>query len=216
MWFVLAGVALIVVTAAGVYVRSRIAAALATMGVRPRRVRVTRWVIGWLLFAFPVVMVATIVGRILLGVHVPVLEGRVFAWLCAIPFGWAMLVVLQSTPWFVAIDVAAAVARRGRAAARVPRARAIALLVVAAAFAVYTPARVAAERDQVRLRRHVVSARDRTGAARLRIAFVADVQQSAHTDAASARAIYARLVAEAPDLALSGGDWIDRGPDHIA
>src|SRR5690606_23373531 len=49
-----------------------------------------------------------------------------------------------------------------------------------------------------------------------RIAFIADVQQDDHTDADRAREVYALVNASQPDLVLSGGDWINTGPDHIA
>jgi predicted MPP superfamily phosphohydrolase len=50
----------------------------------------------------------------------------------------------------------------------------------------------------------------------MRIAFVADLQQDVHTDAARAAAVMTRVAADHPDLVLSGGDWINMGPDHIA
>jgi len=52
-------------------------------------------------------------------------------------------------------------------------------------------------------------------AAPFRIAFLGDVQQDAFTDAARARAVYALVSASRPDVVLSGGDWINTGPDYI-
>jgi predicted MPP superfamily phosphohydrolase len=54
-----------------------------------------------------------------------------------------------------------------------------------------------------------------TGAPPFRIAFLADIQQDDHTDADRAREIYELVNARHPDLILSGGDWINTGPDHI-
>jgi hypothetical protein len=50
--YVLVGLVLIVVT--GLYLRRRISQALHHFGVRPQRVRIVRWAIAWLLYAFPV------------------------------------------------------------------------------------------------------------------------------------------------------------------
>ncbi|MBC8070477.1 MAG: metallophosphoesterase, partial [Deltaproteobacteria bacterium] len=94
------------------------------------------------------------------------------------------------------------------------RMRGLAVIVVLGAFALYTPIRILAERGDVRMRHFTVGAPG--GQARpLRIAFLADVQQDVHTDADDARAVYARVNAEQPDLVLSGGDWINSGPDYI-
>jgi predicted MPP superfamily phosphohydrolase len=65
------------------------------------------------------------------------------------------------------------------------------------------------------VREHAVSARTTTGAPPLRIAFLADVQQSAFTGPERAAEVYAIVNERRPDIVLSGGDWIDRGPDHI-
>jgi predicted MPP superfamily phosphohydrolase len=121
-----------------------------------------------------------------------------------------VLVVVQSVPWLVAIDLAHAIAARRRW--RAARWRPYATLAVVAGFGLYMPIRVVAERDDVRVRRHEL----RVGtAAPFRIAFIADVQQDVHTDADRAREIYQIVNAERPDVILSGGDWINAGPDHI-
>ncbi|MBA3819723.1 MAG: metallophosphoesterase, partial [Deltaproteobacteria bacterium] len=83
----------------------------------------------------------------------------------------------------------------------------------------YTPIRIVAECGALRVRHHQVesaSGAARSAAAPFRIAFVADIQQDAHTDAERAAAVVARVNATRPDLVLSGGDWINTGPDYIA
>jgi predicted MPP superfamily phosphohydrolase len=82
------------------------------------------------------------------------------------------------------------------------------------AFPIYTPIRVPAERGVLRERHHVHGPAT-SGLPPFRIAFVADVQQDAHTDENRAREVYARINAWQPDIVLSGGDWINAGPDYI-
>src|ERR1043165_5923630 len=140
--------------------------------------------------------------------------GGCCSWLLAVPFvGW-LLVTGQSAPWLIAIDAVALFVRRGRDAAKLARLRAIAVLGVVGAFAIYTTVRVIAERGELRVRRHEVG---RTGAVDepLRIAFLSDVHQDVHTDGDRARAVYAMINASHPDVVLSGGDWIATGPDYI-
>ena len=210
MWFVFVTVGLVLVGIVGTYASRRLAGALAQLGVRERRIRVVRWLLRWLLFGFPIVMVISIVISLLLGSStLPRFDGLLGAWLLAFPFAWAVLVVMQSLPWLIAIDVAYLVTRRRNA-----RLRAAAVLAVLGAFALYTPLRILAQRDELRVRHHRIGIG--TGATPpFRIAFVADVQQDAHTDAHHARDVYEVVNAAWPDVVLSGGDWINAGPDYI-
>ena len=213
MWFRLALTALAIVVVSGLYVRRRFAGALLALGVRERRVRVVRWAVAGLLLGYPLIMVAAILAFRWLGVQLPRFDGVVSTWLFTLPFAWLMLVVLQSALWMLAIDLGYLLLRR-RGEARATRVRSVAVMAVVAFFGVYTPARILVERDDLRVRHHAVAARGAAGA-RLRIAFVADVQQSPFVDGQRAREVYALVNARRPDLVLSGGDWIDRGPDHI-
>ena len=216
MWFVYLGAGLALLIAGGIYARRRIAGALAQLGVRERRVRIVRWAIAWLLFGFPVLVFGSILVSLLLGRSTLLrFDGLLASWLLAFPFAWSMLVVLQSAIWLIAVDLAYLVVRRRRGIAPAERVRAIAVLAVVGAFAIYTPARIVAERGELRVRHHRVGAPAPTTPAPFRIAFIADVQQDAHTDAARAREVYARVNASQPDIVLSGGDWINTGPDHI-
>ncbi len=217
MFLVYVGVGLVLLIAAGIYARRRIAGALSQLGVRDRRVRVVRWAVAWLLFGFPLLMILSIAVSLLLGRDTLTrFDGLVASWLLVLPFAWAMLVVVQSVPWLIAIDLAYLLARRRRGAASAGRLRAVAGLAVVGVFAAYTPARVLAERGDVRVRHHRVGAPAPAAPAPFRIAFLGDVQQDAHTDAGRAREVYARVNASRPDVVLSGGDWINAGPDHIA
>jgi predicted MPP superfamily phosphohydrolase len=198
--FVLAGLATLVV--AGLYVRGRLTAALRELGASPRPIRILRWVMLWLLYGFPVVIIVAIfVSRLVHATTIPRFDGRLASWLLTIPFAWTVLVVFQSVPWLVAIDLATRKRRRMRA---------IATFAVLGAFALYVPIRILAERGAMRVRHHTIG----TGPS-LRIGFVADVQQDAFTDGDRARQVYALVNAEHPDVILSGGDWINTGPDYI-
>jgi predicted MPP superfamily phosphohydrolase len=215
MWFVFVAVALVVITLTGLYARRRIADALAHFGVRERRIRVMRWVLAWLLFGLPALVVLSIVLSLILGrATLPRFDGLVASWLLTIPFAMAMLVVLQATPWLVAIDLVHVIVRHRAGVALARRMRAVAVLAAVGAFALYTPLRILVERGELRVRHHQIGAA-RPTTPPLRIAFVADVQQDVHTDAERAREVYALVNANHPDIVLSGGDWINTGPDHI-
>jgi uncharacterized protein len=215
VWFMLLATALALLIISGIYVRRRLTGALREVGVRDRWITIVRWAIVWLLFGYPVLVIGSIVISRLLGqATLPRFDGRVASWLLGLPFAWALLVVLQSVVWLAIIDGVFVIVRRHRAASAT-RLRAIAVLVVVGVFAIYTPARIIWQRDELRVRHHQVT----TGSASsppFRIAFVADIQQDVHTDADRAREVYAVLNANHPDLVLSGGDWINTGPDHIA
>jgi predicted MPP superfamily phosphohydrolase len=214
VWFIFLAAGLTLVTVSGVYAIRRIAGALTQFGVRERRIRIVRWVIRWLLFGVPIITFVSIVGSLVLGrATLPRFDGAWAAWLFSIPFAWAVLVVIQSLPWLLAIDIAHLIARRrGVATARL---RAIAVLAVVAVFAVYTPVRILLDRGELRVRHYQVGAATTTSSTPFRIAFIADTQQDAHTSAARAREVYALVNASKPDIVLSGGDWINTGPDHI-
>lgn len=213
MWFVFVAVGLAVLVVTGLYVRRRLTEALRHFGVRERRVRGARWALVWLLYGYPVLLFVTIAVAIAAGAEtLPRFDGPYASWLLALPFILAVLVVLQAVPWLVAIDLAHLVVRRRRGSPAAARMRALAVLAVLGGFALYTPVRVWAERGDVRERHHVIGAGPTPP---LRIAFVADIQQDVHTDGDRAREIYARINASQPDLVLSGGDWINSGPDHI-
>lgn len=221
MWFVYVVCGLILLIICGIYVRRRFATALAHFGVSARRIRIIRWLIGWLLWGFPTLVIVSIFASRLLGsATMPRYDGLLAAWLMAVPFVWAMLVVLQSVLWVIAIDLAAFVVRRRRDAATAARMRAVAVLIVVGGFAVYTPARILAERGELRVRHFALGEPGKPPAATkaadgFRIAFLADIQQDVHTDAERAREVYAIVNASQPDIVLSGGDWINTGPDYI-
>ena len=214
VWFAYVGAALVLLVAGGLYSRRRITAALETVGLGRRSVRAVRWAMAWLLFGYPALLILAITVSLLVGREtLPRFDGPIASWLLAVPFAWAMLVVFQAAPWLIVIDLAHLVVRRWRGRAPAAQARAVAVLAAVGLFAVYTPARIALERDALRVRHHRIG---QAAGAPFRVAFIADVQQDDHTDAARAREVYARVNAGAPDVVLSGGDWINTGPEHIA
>ena len=206
-------IALSLLTAGGLYLRHRLGDALATLGVGPRPIRWTRAAVVWLLFGYPLLMVVTVVVTLVTGREtLPSYEGPIGTWLLLYPFFLAALVLAQSLPWLGLIELVRWAVRRRRGAAAAARLRAIAVLVVLAGFALYTPLRIVLERDALRVRHHQLG----DGARQFRIVFIADLQQDDHTDAAQAARAVGLANAAAPDLILGGGDWINTGPDHIA
>lgn len=215
MWFLFVAAGLVLLTISGLYARGLLSQALAQLGVRGRSIRIVRWVIGWLLWGYPVLLIVTILASVLLGRStIPRYDGLLASLLLGLPFILTVLIVMQSVPWLVAIDLVHLVVRRRRGAASAARMRGLAVLAVIGAFALYTPIRILAERGDVRMRHFTVGTQG-SRARPLRIAFLADVQQDVHTDGDRAREVYARVNAEQPDLVLSGGDWINTGPDYI-
>jgi predicted MPP superfamily phosphohydrolase len=216
VWFAYVGAALVLLVAGGLYARRRVAGALLAFGVRRRRVRVVRWVMAWLLFGYPILVILAISISLMLGRDtLPRLDGPVASWLLTVPFAWAMLVVFQALPWLLVIDLAHVLVWRRRPGAPAQQVRAVLVLAALGVFAIYTPARIVAQRGELRVRQHQVGPPAAAGAAPFRIAFIADIQQDDHTDATRAREVYARVNASAPDIVLSGGDWINTGPEHI-
>lgn len=208
VWFVFVGLGLVLVVICGLYARRRIGDALALLGVGKRPLRIFRWLMAWLLFGYPLVVIIAVAIALLLGRStIPRFEGTLAVWLLGFPFAWAVLVTLQSIPWLVALDVAHLASRR-----RWARHRAIAVLAIVGVFALYTPIRILADLGDLRVREHRVG----RGSTAFRIAFIADVQQDDFTDAARASEVYAIVNARAPDVVFSGGDWINAGPAHIA
>jgi predicted MPP superfamily phosphohydrolase len=216
MWLVFVASGLVILTLSGIYARRRIASSLSLLGVGERTIRIVRWMIAWLLFGVPVLVVISVVISLALGRATLLrFDSHLAAWLLTLPFAWSMLVVLQSVIWLIAVDIAYLIARHRRGPAFAARLRAVAVLAVVGVFAVYTPARIAVQRGELRVRHHQVGGAATTTAP-FRIAFIADVQQDIHTDADRAREVYALVNASRPDVVLSGGDWINTGPDHIA
>ncbi len=212
MWFVWLALGLTLVTVGGLYTRRRVVAAAAALGLAPRGQVALRWGVAWLLFGYPAIMFATVAGSLALGRdRMGGLDGTLATWALVYPFFLAVLIVVQALPYLLIIDAVAW-------ARRIPmgRGRALAVLAPIVVMAIYTPARIIWERGELRWRHHVIHVAGPPGPPPLRIAFVADFQQDRHTDAARAAAVMARVAAARPDLVLSGGDWINMGPDHIA
>lgn len=223
MWFVFLGIGFAVLIVGGLYLRSRLSRALTTLGVSPRWVRALRYVVTWLLFGYPLIAVGTVVyalvsGRSGMGRY----DGPLVTWLLVYPFFVTLLVLVQSLPWLLSFELGralVALARRLGLAApwpRAGRALAVATLVILVGFTLYTPARIVLERGEVRTRTYQVAVG--AGAHQVppfRIAFLADLQQDVYTGPAELAPIISRINAMRADVVLSGGDWINSGPDHI-
>lgn len=232
MWFVFLALGFAVLIAGGLWARGRLGAALDALGVGGSPVRWVRRAVTWLWFGYPVVMVATVLGSLASGRAVmPRFDGPVATWLLVYPFFVSLLVLVQALPYLLAIELAtllgrarAAGAARRAAAGAGPRPRgrwrARATVAVLAVFAVYTPARIILERGDLRVREHHLQASagapSSSAPPPLRIAFVSDLQRSAHTGEREAQRVIRLVTAMRADVVLSGGDWIDTGPRYIA
>ncbi len=252
VWFIFLIIGLTLLLLGGLYTRRRLNRALVYFGVGRRAQRLTSWLSAWLLFGFPVLTFAAIfLSRYLGSTTRPSFDGAAITWLLVYPFFISLLVMVQSLPFLLGIDLARLVGRlagpwrREPRASRVDRFRATAVLAVLALFALYTPARIIAQRDALRVRHYTLAPsidHARTAAATplpspappplpgslppasspasalppFRIAFVADVQQDANTGPAEVGRVVKIINGERPDLVLSGGDWINTGPEYIA
>ncbi len=213
MWFIWLALGLSLVTVAGLYTRRRVVEAAAALGLPPRGRTALRWGIAWLLFAYPAIIFLSVLVSLALGSdRMRGFDGPVATWTLVLPFFLTVLTVVQALPYLLLVDVVAW-------ARRIPmrRGRAVAVLAPIVLVAIYTPARILWERGELRWRHYTVAApAPAPGVPPMRIAFVADLQQDDHTDAARAASVMKRVAADRPDLVLSGGDWINMGPDHIA
>ncbi len=225
MWFIFLGIGFAVLIAGGLYLRRTMANAMVGLGVNPARVRWQRWLVTWLLFGYPCIAVGTVIFALLSGSEgMNPYDGPVATWLLVYPFFVTLLVLVQSLPWLLVFELARALTRwwyrRSKAISppHIERRFAVASLVVVAGFAVYTPARIVLERGHLSMRTYQVAmseSPDRPSAPPFRIAFVADFQQDRFTGPAELAEVIARTNAMSADVVLSGGDWINSGPDHI-
>lgn len=233
MWFIFLGIGFAILIAGGLYLRSRMSRALVVLGASPRWVRALRYLVTWLLFSYPLIAVSTVVFALVSGKSgMGRYDGPVVTWLLVYPFFVTLLVLVQSLPWLLSFELGQALMRLARrlglAPAPWPRASRVvagATLLVLGGFALYTPARIVLERGEVRTRVYQVAigagadqAAPSAGAAQVppfRIAFLADLQQDVYTGPAELAPILERINAMRADVVLSGGDWINSGPDHI-
>ncbi len=213
VWFVLLGIALLVVLVAGLYFRFRVLAAMSTLGVPLRSRRLLGFAILWLLYGLPIVVALSIGVSIAIGSEsFPGFPTGVGEWLLVYPFWISVLVMLQAVPYFLLMDVASRLMRRHVRTKAITHYRAIACLGIIAGLGLYTVGRIVLERDDLAVHHHSLGTGD---TAPLRIAFFADLQQDHHTDAARAREVTSRINENNPDIIVMGGDWINTGSDHI-
>ena len=91
MWFIFVFAGLALVTICGLYARRRLTQALNLLGVRARRVRIVRWLVVWLLFGYPLIVIgAVLISRLLERTTIPRFNGLLASYVLAIPFIHAM------------------------------------------------------------------------------------------------------------------------------
>ncbi len=211
MWFVLAGTALIVVAIGGIYTRRRTMQAFRDLGSETLARRIG-FAMRWFLFGYPTIFIAFVLISLALGresISLPVSSW--ITWGLSIPFWISMLAMLPALPFLLTIDLVSVASRaiRGRTLPR--RARAIAILAPLTCFLVYTPVRILLEHNSLSVHSYAVG----DGSESLRIVFVGDLQQDNMTGTARATEFIDLVNAQKADLVLSGGDWINIGPDYI-
>jgi predicted MPP superfamily phosphohydrolase len=169
--------------------------------------------VPWLLFGYPVLVIAFVLLSAALGRESfsLSLSGPLF-YLVAIPFWMAVLVMLQSLPFLLAIDLIKFLLAKSKNALAHPRRWALASVVLIIGLSVYTPIRILVERSTLRVLRYQVG----SGAAPpFRVVFLGDIQQDDHTDEERADEVVKLVNSEDADLIIYGGDWIATGANFI-
>ena len=166
----------------------------------------------WFLFGYPLLFIIYVIISIVVGresVMPPVSSW--LTWLLAIPFWVSMLVMLQTLPFLLGIDIANRSARKLRGHDLPRRGKAIATMLPLLFFLLYTPTRILLDRSDLNLHTYAIG----NGYAPLRIVFVGDLQQDHMTGPTRANEVVELVNAQRADLVLSGGDWINTGPEFI-
>lgn len=212
MWFVLLAIALSIVVSGGLYFRWRLLAALETLGARPRILRPGRWLLLWLLFGYPFLVIAFVFISYGLGRDsVSISASGPLQWFVGYPFWISVLVMLQSLPFLFALDLFRWVARK-KGLQTATRWWARACVFVVAAFAIYTPTRIIVERSALQVKRFELGSGEGTP---FRFVFLGDLQQDANMNQARADQVVQLVNQEKPDLIIYGGDWISSGNGYI-
>tara|TARA_R110002096_G_scaffold143328_5_gene299468 strand:+ start:127556 stop:128752 length:1197 start_codon:yes stop_codon:yes gene_type:complete len=212
MWFVLAGTALIVVCIGGIYTRRRTMVAIGNLGGSEKVARRVGLAMRWFLFGYPAIFIGFVIISLILGrdsVSLPITPW--ITWGLSIPFWVSMLVMLQALPFLILLDLLSAGNRIIRKQTIPRRTRAIATLAPLLCFLLYTPIRIAVEHASLSVHTYSVG----SGSESLRIVFVGDLQQDNMTGPSRANEFIGLVNKQAADLILSGGDWINVGPDYI-
>lgn len=213
MWFVLLGIALTIVAIGGLYFRRRFLQALEALGVGAGRRRVVGLVVPYLVFSYPIFVFLFVLSSVVLGRDSVSLEpGPVLTWLLVFPFWISVLVVLQSLPYLLLIDVVTLVLRkRTNTRARI-RYRSLACVVVVLGLSIYTPARLILGSETLNVHRHDLGRGQGTP---FQIVFLGDLQRDQHTDSHRTHQVIDLVNGEQADLVLFGGDWINTGSSYI-
>lgn len=212
MWFVLAGTALLVVTIGGIYTRRRAMSAIRDLGGSERLTKRVGLGMRWFLFGYPAIFISFVFLSLALGresISLPVSSW--ITWGLSIPFWISMLAMLQALPFLLLVDLASWGSRAAGKFSIPRRGRALAILLPIFAFLLYTPLRILVEHDSLTVHHYSVG----DGSESLRIVFVGDLQQDNMTGPSRANEFVSLVNKQGADLILSGGDWINIGPDYI-
>lgn len=212
MWFVLAGTALTLVVIGGIYSRRRALKALGDLGASDRLVRNVGLAMRWFLFGYPSIFIGFVIVSLIVGrdsVTMPIHSW--ITWGLSIPFWISMLAMLQALPFLLLIDIVKLVRKVLGVSVVRKRTNAIAILVPLMGFLLYTPIRIVVEHDSLAVHHYKLG----TGNTSLRIVFVGDLQQDNMTDSSRTGEFVDLVNKQNSDLILSGGDWINIGPDYI-
>ena len=146
-------------------------------------VRIVTRVLALAVFAYPVLTILSLIGARVLGfATMPRFDGPIATWLLVDPVHprHADRVPVAALAARARARRHSAVRRARGPGARGTRARTLGTLVIVGGFAIYTPVRILAQRDEVRFRAHRLG-HGAASEAPLRIAFVSDVHLDAHT-----------------------------------
>ncbi|MBL4636812.1 MAG: metallophosphoesterase [Kofleriaceae bacterium] len=213
MWFLLLGIALLLVLSGGLYFRHRFVRSIIILGAPARSQKLVRWLIPLLLFAYPLGLIASVLWSIALGSESFSIEpGGIWLWLIVYPFWLSVLILVQSLPLLIVLDLLRFAASKIRKFNFHERYWAMSVLVVVAFFSLYTPARIVLDRDDLNVREYQLG----SGADKpFKIVFWGDLQRDAHTGAERTQKVLDLINREQADLILFGGDWINTGAAYI-
>jgi len=165
--------------------------------------------------SFPVAMLLYVLYRWLGPAAASRPEGPILDYLLIYPFWFTTCYSFQCTVLFGPLDLAAAVARRLRQDRPWQRYKHLAMVGIAAGFALYMPARMVYDMSALDVRQHRLETGVPAELHGFRIAFVSDMQADRYSAGDRLDALVAAVNESKPDLVLIGGDMITSGSNWI-
>jgi hypothetical protein len=220
MWLAILAASLVLLVLHALYVSRRMSRALEVVFPRSRPwLRALRTAYLLVACSLPVLVVGYALYAVIarpdqLGAP----ESWLYDLLVLYPFWLVTLITFQCTLLVAPLDLLhIGLARLGVAAGqRWVRRRNALVLVIAAVFAVYVPARVIHDGRSLELRTHrFVSADLPPDLDGFKIALVADLQADRYTDEARLAQLVDKVNRGSPDLVVIAGDMITRAPRYI-